>query len=67
MCKDARSSEIVCFTPENTRSASDDIAGLEKISIAVAERSVNLDLGAGLIHQDSTELTSIKQGSEVYC
>ncbi len=35
--------EIVCFAPENTRSASEDIAGIEKMSIAIEDKIGNLD------------------------
>lgn len=67
MCNDDRSSEIVCFAPEKTRSASEDIAGIEKISIVIDDRRGNLDLCAGLIHQKINEPTSIKRASETYC
>ncbi len=33
-----RCSLSVCFTPENTRSGSDDIAGIENISIAIRDK-----------------------------
>ncbi len=52
MCNDERSSETVCFAPDNTRSAREDIAGIEKKSIAIDDNKGNQDLLAGLIHQD---------------
>ncbi len=57
---------MVSFAPENTLSASEDVAGIEKISIAIDDKRENLDLWAGLIYHEIKEPTSIKQASETY-
>ena len=44
-------SERVFFAPENTLSGSDDIAGIEKISIAISESKGKRLFWAGLCHQ----------------
>ena len=51
------------FCPRKTRSVSEDIAEIKKISIAIDDRRGNLDLCAWLIHQEINEPTSIEQVS----
>lgn len=48
---------MVYFALEKTRSALEDIAGIEKISIAIDDNEGNLNLWAGLIHQVIREPT----------
>ena len=58
--------EIVCFVPENTRSDSDDMAGRENISVAMADNRGNRVCGAGSIHQETIERSSRRPGFAEY-
>ncbi len=44
ICNDDRSSIMVSFAPKNILSASEDMAGMKKISIAIDDKRRYLDL-----------------------
>ena len=58
---------MVCSVPEKTRSASDDIAGIENISSAIVDKTGNRVRCAVSIHHEITGPVCINRGSETYC
>ncbi len=58
---------MVCFVPEKTCSASNDIAGIENISSAIVDKTGNRMRCAVSIHHEITGPVCINRGSETYC
>ena len=66
ICHDERSSKIVSFSPENFRSAWEDIAGIEKMLIAKEDKRGNLGCWARLIYQKINDPASSERAFETY-